>query len=132
MTVTALTEVLTQITKQNFSLRATFSAMIESVICFCLVCWYGNGRACDTRRINSVIKRCGRLCGDVFRPCDILYDEKCLAKIKAIIDDPSHPMHTQITFSCRSGRPLFIKVNRERHRRSFLPHSIKLFSTERM
>ena len=103
-----------------------YKSVIESIFTFCLICWGGNTTASDKLLIERVIKRAGKLSKAGFQNFDSLYNELCLKKIMSIVEDSSHPLRDQISFSVRLGRPLFMRCRRERYRSSLLPTAVRL------
>ena len=60
-----------------------------------------------------------------FENVDEILIKLTVNKVLCILKDKSHPLHNQIIFSERSGRPLSLRANRERYRSSFLPSAIR-------
>ena len=104
-----------------------YSSVIESILLFCFCAWGGNCKASDLNGIQSIIKKCLKICNvDVTSPIFLL-EKVSIAKLHRIIDDPTHPLHPQIKLSkLRAGRLLSIPTKTERHKRSFLPRAIRL------
>ena len=81
-------------------------------------------------RINRVIKKACKLTHFPFPYTDELLTNACIKKLKTILEDNSHPLHTNLKFSSRSGRLIYLKTNRERYKNSFMPLSVKLLTQQ--
>ena len=56
---------------------------------------------------------------------DKILTNTCIKKLKSILEDNSHPLHTDLQFSARSGRLIYLKTNREQYKNSFMPLRVK-------
>ena len=111
-------------------LQLFYKSCIESIILFCVCAWGGNAKVEDKNRLNRIIKKACKLTHSSCPDTDDLFTHACIKKIKTILDDNSHPLHTDLQFSARSGRPIYLKTNRQRYKNSFLPFSIKAFTQQ--
>ena len=89
----------------------------------------GNTTEKDFKKINRIVKCATKLTGIDQDTFGEIFISTCINKFKRILRDPSHPLYNQILISNRSGRVLFLKTKKERYRMSFLPYSIKLYSS---
>ena len=112
----------------NTLLGLFYKSIIESVICFALVCWGGNVNKLMSNKIDKIITRCNKICkpDHLFPSTEILYLCKCQTKIISILKEKDHPLYNQVSFSHRSGKPIMIKCRLERYRKSFLPCAVRL------
>ena len=113
----------------NIILQLFYRSVLESIFKFCIICWGGNTKVCDKDKIDRVIKRASKMSNYNFENFDEILIKLTTNKVLSILKDKSHPLHNQIIFSERSGRPLSIKANRERYRSSFLPSATRLLQT---
>jgi len=113
----------------NTILQLFFTSVLGSIFKFCIVCWGGNTRACDKERINRIIKRASKISNCNFESFDEIHVKLTTNKILCILKNESHPLHHQILFSERSGRPLSIRASRERYKTSFLPLAIRFLQS---
>ena len=104
-----------------------YRATIESVLTFCISAWGGNCLAKDKRNLDKIIKRSKRNTHEIMS-FDELYAYSCTRNIIAILKDQTHPLNCLIKISHRSNRPLSVKTRTERHRKSFLPSSVRLYN----
>ena len=114
----------------NRILQLFYKSCIESIILFCVCAWGGNGKVQNKTRINRVIKKACKLTHFPFPYTDEILTNACIKKLKSILEDSSHPLHTDLQFSARSGRLIYLKTNRERYKNSFMPLSVKLFTQQ--
>ena len=76
--------------------------------------------------LQSTIKKCLSICGVEFYSINTLLDKVTNVKINRVLKDMSHPLFSRVLFSKRrQGRLLSIKTKTERHRKSFLPRSVR-------
>ena len=104
-----------------------YKATIESMLTFCIASWGGNCLEADRKNFERIIKRANRYTNPL-KTFTELYEQYALRKLCAIKSDNSHPMSAQIVKSQRSDRIISIMTKTERHRKSFLPSSIRLFN----
>lgn len=105
-----------------------YHSSIESVFSFCITCWARNVREKDKAKLNAMIKKASKITNANFLNINGIFELNCVRKLKQILTDPCHPLFSQIKLSVRSNRPLHMKCNKERYKRSFLPTSIRLLS----
>ena len=110
----------------NQLLSLFYKSVIESIFSFCVICWGGNTLCKDISKINRVISKSDKICGNKFNSFGVCLNNLCIKKIKLIIQDSTHPLNNTVTISERSGRPISCKCNRERYKNSFIPSAIRL------
>ena len=100
---------------------------MESIIIFCMTGWAGNcGK--KYKKLDRLVKKASKYTNSISN-VDDLFRHNCLNKITKIIKDSTHPLFNCLTFSKRSNRLLSIPTKTERHRNSFLPHSVRLINS---
>ncbi len=105
-----------------------YSSVIESILLFCFHAWGGNIKADQQSCLQSTIKKCLSICGVDFYSINTLLDKVTNVKINRVLKDRSHPLFSRVLFSKRrQGRLLSIKTKTERHRKSFLPRSVRKY-----
>ena len=107
-----------------------YQAVVQSLISFCICVWGGNANHKDISKICSVAKQASKMTGIVQLSFDAVLSIFTEKKIIRICNDKTHPLHSQITFSTRSGRLILIRTRTERYKRSFLPRAVKLLSVK--
>ena len=107
-----------------------YNSVIQSIISFCVIGWGGNVTGIQKKKINCLIRRAGKTSKSIFITFDQLHKALCFKKINSI-ENTDHPLAHNIKRSVRSNRPLFLKSNTERYRKSFLPYAITLLDFSR-
>ena len=103
-----------------------YESCIVSLFCFCINAWGGNIRAKDKNKINRVIKRSNKLANITgYKTFDDWLLLSSQRKLAVILKDSSHPLHSSIQTSPRSGRLLHITTKTQRHLNSFLPYAVR-------
>ena len=111
----------------NNILKLFYTATIQSVISFGIVCWGGNMCEQDKIKINSLIRKARKICNaDDLPLVDEIFKIACIKKGESILQDPEHPLNKEYLRSSRSNRLLFKRTKTERLRRSFIPTSIRM------
>ena len=111
----------------NNILKLFYTATIQSVISFGIVCWGGNMCEQDKIKINSLIRKARKICNaDDLPLVDEIFKIACIKKGESILQDPEHPLNKEYLRSSRSNRLLFKRTKTERLRRSFVPTSIRM------
>ena len=101
--------------------------MVQSVICYGLVCWWSCLTVKDKHRLNRVRRTAERIIGVSLTSLDELYKQSALSKIKQICKGESE-LNDMIVW-LRSGRSIqSIRCRTTRFCNSFLPYAIRLFN----
>lgn len=121
--------ILRNLKVNNYVLSLFYKSIIESVLVFCLTCWFGNASKQDVNKVNKIIVNAKRL-GVAVTPLEELYTN-CLRKSCCkIMNDVDHPLNYNYVY-LKSGKRLNIKSQRtSRLKNSFIPRSIVLFNSE--
>lgn len=106
-------------------------SVVASTIFFAAVCWGAGIKAKDSNKINKLIKKAGSVVGTRLAPLEEVVRHRMLGKIKSIMDNVSHPLHSILDGlrSCHSQRLRQPRCARERYSASFLPEAIRLYNT---
>ena len=105
-----------------------YRSTIESVISYCLLTWHSNIREKDMKRIKQILNQARKIIGSEPRSIKELYNEKSQKKVRAVMQDPHHPLHTEFK-TLRSGHRLQMpRCRTERFRQSFVPSAIRIFN----
>ena len=103
-----------------------YKSVIQSVFCYCMVCWFVNLSDKDKKIINKVVK-CARRMGvdasSAVELCNDLYHKKIIS----ILDYPDHPLYHMYKY-LPSSRLDSIYCRTERFKKSFVPTSIRKFN----
>ena len=114
----------------NTIMSLFYTAVMETILKFCIIGWGGNTTIKNRTLINRTINRAAKVSKAIFSDFDIILHMATFKKIKKI-ENSNHPLAYKIKRSARSGRPLFIKTRTERYKKSFLPYAITLLPYNR-
>lgn len=104
-----------------------YKSIVESVLSFSIVTWFGPSSKKDQNKLAKVIKTAKRM-GVNVKNLREMYDDACYKMAVKIIKDPSHPLYSKFTW-LRSGRRLCVPRQRtNRYSNSFVPTCIKLYN----
>lgn len=97
---------------------------------FAVVCWSSNIRACDTNRLDKMIKKAGSVLGLKLESLETVVESKMLNEIFPIIDNDQHPLHHTVDRQQGSffHRLPQLSCQRNRYKKSFLPQAITLYN----
>ena len=105
-----------------------YQSLIQSLLTFNLVCYFGNGTQQNRDRLDRVRRVAERVTGQDLPSLKHLFEQRVLSKIDKIMADESHPLNEHYTFN-RSGIRLRVpRTNKARFRQSFVPNSIHIFN----
>ena len=106
-------------------MKLFYSAFIESVISFPIVCWYGNLCTRDKNSLGRIVKTASKIAGVHFRGLDHFFSLQVLKKARAIRTDEAHPLYCEyelLPSGLRFRAPL---ARKNRYKNSFVPVSIR-------
>ena len=89
-------KVLKNIHVDRFILSLFYKSIVESVIVFGIISWYGSATKRDSTKLNRIVKIAGRSC-NVSDLSDI-YQAKLHKFACKIVNDDTHPLHHLYTF----------------------------------
>ncbi|CAJ1066412.1 gastrula zinc finger protein XlCGF28.1-like%2C partial [Xyrichtys novacula] len=105
-------------------MKMFYSAFIESVISFCVICWYGNLAIKNKNSLGSIVRVASKVAGVKFRSLDVIFKEQVLKKAKSIRTDNTHPLHHKYKFLPSGLRLAVPPASKNRYKFSFVPLSI--------
>ena len=80
----------------NRMLQMFYQSVVASALFFGINCWGGNNRAGDTHKLNSPVKKAGRIVGAPQEGVEEVAKMRRAKKMEAILSNPSHPLHPEI------------------------------------
>jgi len=93
-------------------LQMFYSSFIESVLAFCIICWFGNATEAQRRFVRKTVTTASKLLGIKLPSVQRIYRERVLDKAKTIVGDKRQPLASSFEL-LPSGRryclPLFTK-----------------------
>lgn len=117
---------LKRISVDNLILELFYKSIIQSVLSYCLVCWFGNTCRKDRNLINRIMKSASRM-GVMCSFLDMIYDDLVSSKLLKIQDNSLHPLYDCFV-SSSSARLRSIFCRTERYKNSFVPTAIRKFN----
>lgn len=104
-----------------------YNSIIESVLAYSIVSWYGSSNKKDKNKLSKII-RIGKKMGICTQSLNNIFNDHCIKTVIKILKDPEHPLYDQYVF-LRSGRRLMVPKQRtNRFGDTFVPSSIKLYN----
>ena len=105
-----------------------YRAVIESVLTFSIIVWYGNSTQQQKDHLDRVVRNASKIIGTELPSLATLYRQRVLSKSKKITKDPSHPANNlfQLLPSGRRYRNIMTKT--ERFKNSLYPQAMKILT----
>ena len=105
-----------------------YRSVVQSVVAFCIVCWFGNLSEKDKKLVNRLAKSARRLgCKDVV-DFEEIYQLTAGKKLDSILKDESHPLYKYFRFLPSKARLSSIYCRTSRYKQSFVPSAIRLYN----
>lgn len=110
-------------------LETVYRSLVESILTFNIIVWFGNLTVKDKARLARVVKLAGRIVGSEQRQLPDLYHQFARRKVSKIQLDQTHFLHNsfQMLPSGRRLRAPFAKRNL--YKRSFVPSAINILNS---
>ena len=105
-----------------------YQSLIQSILTYNVICFYGNGTQKNRTRLDRVRRAAQRVIGHELTDINCLFEQRLMSKTNKIMKDQSHPLNTQYSFNPSGIRLNVPRTNRARFRQSFVPHSIHMFN----
>lgn len=117
---------LNHIAVDNVILELFYKSIVQSVLCYCLVCWFGNICKRDRRILNRIVKfatRIGVDCSSI----DTIYNDAVTSKLLNILENNVHPLHDSFITSS-SDRLKSVYCRTERFKNTYVPTAVRKFN----
>ena len=105
-----------------------YRAVIESILSFSIIAWYGNSTEKERAQLNRVVRTASKIIGAELPPLDQLYQERTIKKAHSIIADDSHPAHHLFELMPSGRRFRATRCRTERFKNSFYPSAVRILS----
>ena len=115
----------------NRMLQMFYQSVMASVLFFGITCWGGNNRESDTFNLNRLVKKASAIVGSPLLGVEAVAKERTARKLDTIIDNPSHPLHQEITLCwSKRGNDRFIYPTQSHARlsKSFVPTALRQYN----
>ena len=113
-------------------LETVYRSLIESILTFNVIAWFGNLTVKDKAKLTSFFKLAGKIVGHEQRSLSGLYELFCKRKAGKIIRDPTHPLHDAFKMLPSGRRWLAPLAKRSLYRRSFIPTAISILNLKHL
>ena len=105
-------------------LKMFYCAFIESVLTFCIICWFGNASEAQKNSVRKTVTLASKLIGIPLPTMESIYKERTITKAGSSVKNHSHPLATFFSLlpSGRRYRTPLLIPNRSKF--SFVPQAI--------
>jgi len=112
----------------NTILHLFYKSVVESIALFNLITYWSNLNTGQKNIIRTLQKRARKITRTDIAPIDLIYNHKCVQKVKSLMKDNKHPLACEYTVM-RSGKRLRVPSCRcARFRNAFIPNSIIIYN----
>lgn len=106
-------------------MKMFYCAFIESVISFCIICWYGNLSVNDKNSLGRIIRVSSKVAGVKLSSLDNIFITQVLKTAKSIRKDGTHPLNQEYKLLPSGHRLAVPPATKNRYKFSFVPLSIR-------
>lgn len=106
-----------------------YRALIESVMIFCVICWYGNASKVHRRSVGKVVTIACKLFGLQLQSIENIYKERVLSKANIIVNDKRHPLSYAFEILTSGWWYYMPRCMKNRPKLSFMPQAIKFLNS---
>lgn len=108
----------------NKMLSLFYKSFIESILSYCIVCWYGHSKTTHRNKLGKIVKTCGRIIGKQQVDLYQLYLTRLVQKADKVCMDTTHPLSVEFKRLPSGRRYRYPKVRTNRAKNSFIPMAI--------
>ncbi len=105
-----------------------YGAFIESIMTFCVICWYGNASEAQKRSLGKVVTTASKLLGTKLGSIESIYKGRVLNKANIILYDKRHPLSYTFELLPSGRRYCVPRCTKNRLKLSFIPQAIKFLN----
>ena len=109
-----------------------YTSIVQSVISFSIVCWFGNCNAQAKDKLNRIVNSCERL--GVFNvvPLTEIYSKCVVQRSKIIYNDKNHPLNNYYEYLPSGRRLRSVRARTSRYSNSFVPSSVTIVNKKKI
>jgi Domain of unknown function (DUF1891) len=111
-------------------LETVYRSLIESILAFNIIAWFGNLSVKDRTRLTRVVKLASKIIGRQQRQLSDLHHLFIKRKANKIWLDPTHPLHNSFELLPSKRRLRAPLARRNLYKRSFLPTAISILNSK--
>ena len=110
-------------------LRLFYKSVIESVMLFSCVIWYGGCRQEDLKKLQRIANHASKMTGEV---TDLTHEcvNTILKQVSQILENGNHPLHPCYTLMRSGRRYRSMRARTSRFLNSFVPFSIRKYNEQ--
>ena len=105
-------------------MKLFYSAYIESIISFSIICWYGNLCIRDKNSLGKNVKVASKVIGTQMNSLEHIFKRQVLNKALSIRSDAAHPLNVEYDLLPSGLRLRAPCARTNRYRYSFVPVAI--------
>ena len=111
-------------------LKKFYQSAVASTIFFAAVSWGVGIKGKAANRLNKLIRKAESVVGSKLVNLEEVVEDRMLAKLLPIMDNPSHPLHkTLVKLKSSFSNTHSTCSSKERYRKSFLPTALRLYNS---
>ena len=103
-----------------------YRSVVESILTFSIVVWYGNTTEKQKTSLNRVVKSAAKIVGETLPTLSSLYLQRVNSRAQKIIKDSSHPANNLFQLLRSKRRFRYFKTKTERFKNSFYPKAMTI------
>ena len=108
-----------------------YRSIVQSVLTFCIIDWYACITSADKKKLNRIVRNAKKL-GCEVQDLESLYKKTACVKVKKIMKDPDHMLHSCFNMLPSGSRMRSIYSRTNRFRNSFVLTAIRLYNGKPM
>ena len=105
-----------------------YRAVIESVLTFSIVVWFGNASKGDKEKLQKVVSTAEKIIGCSLPSLEEIYIQRVKNRALKIVKDQSHPANSLFEELPSGRRFRSIKAKTERFKKSFYPSAVSILN----
>ena len=121
---------LSKLRIENRILEIFFTSVVQSVITFSIICWFGNCSVESKSKLSRILSNCSKL-GINITFLEDLFNKYAKMRCKVILKDSEHPLHDKYEKMPLGKRLRSLRCRTTRYANSFVPTSIRLLNDNR-
>ena len=105
-----------------------YQSFIQSVLTFSMVCWFGSLNEMEKKRLNGIVKRCGKIVGAGQQTLEELFSNRATKRAVGIQNDPTHILAPFFELLPSGRRLRHFKCRTKKFSNTFIPQAIILLN----
>ena len=109
-------------------LETVYHSMIESILTFNIVCWFGFLNTIQKNKLNRIVNLASKIIGRQQTTLCLLHQKAMRRKGRSIVESENHPLISEFTL-LPSKRRFRVPVSKKLYRKSFVPSAISILNS---